>query len=114
MFSLARQSKAGLIHLARQWFPGIKCTVSDLVEYEMDKKQLVDEYLEENGWLEADRLGAADRKRLLQELNQLLKLEAKKLKSLLKSYGYDIQELTGSHKASAPFRITRLGAAKAA
>ena len=85
IFSLARQSKAGLIHLAHQWFPGIKCTVSDLVEYETDKKQLVDEYLEVNGWLEADRLGAADRKRLLQELNQLLKLEAKKLKSLLKS-----------------------------
>lgn len=114
IFSLARQSKAGLIHLAHQWFPGIKCTVSDQVEYEKDKQLLVDEYLEENGWLNADRLFASDRKRLLQELNQLLKLEFKQLKSLLKSFGYDIEELTASHKKNAPFRIIRLDAAKAA
>ena len=114
IFSLARQSKAGLIYLAHRWFPGIKCTVSDQVEYGTDKKQLVDEYLEKNGWLEADRLGAADRTRLLHELNQLLKLEAKQLKSLLKSYGYDIKELTASHKTNAPFRVIKLDAVKAA
>lgn len=114
IFSVARQNKAGLICLAHRWFPGIKCTVSDQVEYETDKKQLVDKYLEKNGWLEADRLGAADRKRLLQELNQLLKLEAKQLKSLLQNYGYDIKELTKSHKANAPFRIIKLDAVKAA
>lgn len=114
IFALARQSKTGLLQLANKWFPGVKCTVSDRVEYENDNQHLVDEYLAENGWLEADRLYAADRKRMLQELNQLLKLEAKSLRPLLKNYGYDIKDLTGSHKTNAPFKIVKIDAAQAA
>ena len=114
IFALARQSKAGLVQLANRWFPRAECTVSDRVEYETDKQQLVDDYLAEHGWLEADRLYAADRKRMLQDLNQLLRLEAKSLKSLLKNFGYDIKDLTGSHKTNAPFRILKIDAAQAA
>ena len=110
IFKKAAQTEGGLITLAQQWYPGIRCIVSERLKQMMFKenKENVDQYLKENCWLNGERtIKQEERQKILADLMQILGIAKPdiKLKALLKKFGYELIAETSSKNANAPFRI---------
>ena len=114
IFAQARTSEMNLMSLGRTWFPDARVRVSNKVKFVCNRQELIDEYFEWRGWLDREKLGAVERDIMLLELNKLLQMESKQLKSLLKKYGYDILLLENGHKKNATFKVVKRIPKKAA
>ena len=98
LFENTKTSKAELIRLADMWFPGIQCEVQCATT--VGDQQAVNAYLERNNWLDGLRtIQGAERDEILAAINHLTGKNGYQLKSLLKSYGFDM-ELDGKKRSS--------------
>lgn len=90
IYSEASRSKAGLLQLATQWFPGVTCDCS--AHLVLDNQRAVDTYLRKNHWLNGERtIRDEERRTILEELKRLTGGEGKNLGPFLKKYGYRLE-----------------------
>lgn len=87
--------------LSDTWFPGVPVSVLS------DLQQQVDDYLENNHWLNSERtIKGEERGMILEDLNRITGENSKQLKTLLGHYGYLLT--THGKKAKSPSDIVRI------
>lgn len=108
-YKQARKNEKGLKALVNEWFPDVECEVSENIDFYEEIKVCVKQYLVDNDWLNRQRV--IQHKQLEIIYDELIKItgsKLKRLKSLLKHYGYDLLPLTATKNKYAKYEIVPL------
>lgn len=106
-FERATEEPGGLLKLAQEWYPGIKCTVSRKAKSLCDRQKIIEDYLRKKGYENGKRIDGSERTNILDEINVLLGEEAKSLGALLKRNGYEVMTCSKSKKTDTDFVIVK-------
>ena len=107
-YEKAKMSRKGLMELATIRYPDVPCEISDGIRLEVEEREAVRAYLEENHWLNEERkIKSQEKTEILQALNAITGDTAKTLGPMLKKYGYSLKHATKSKRTDAPMKIIK-------